>query len=312
MSAVRRFAVVVVVLTLCGAAWAGNVQVTVSEALAPVSAANVTIEPDGMTGTTNAAGKWNATGVTAGDAMVIAWTDAGGTLRGAIAEVTVPAHGSVSVDLSLVRAIWIQNYYPMAVGNKWEYEYRHSEVGGRPYRTTWREEVLRTVMMGPDRAVVLEAQKAGVPEWEEIRASSADGFKMYTQQHGADEIKFDPPIRLGALMPLGYEWVASATAHHSDGSPDTPVTFRAKLVRFEDSRVPAGMFRDCAYLEVTSEFGPEVNDMALWMAKNVGVVREIEKNPERTNEKLLTEYKIVGVPIRPLMPLRPMIRPKGH
>jgi len=307
MSAVRRFGVMVLCVALCSVVWAGNVQVTVKEGGAAVSGADVKIDPDGVTGTTNAAGKWNATGVTAGAARVMAWTEAGGTLRGAIGEVTVPARGNVSVDLNLVPAIWFHQYWPLAVGNTWQYEYRHSGDDGT-WRKIWHETVDRSVMMGGDPAVVIRGEWDGGPvEWEETRACNSQGFTMYDQQHGSDTISFDPPIHIGDLMPVGYEWNASATAHHSDGSPDSALTFSAKLVRFQTLRVPAATFRDAPLLQVEMTLGPETNHLAVWFAKNVGIIREIEKNDVRTNEKLLQDYTVRGLPaLRPIRPIGPL------
>lgn len=310
MSAVRRLSVIAVCLALCGVVWAGNVQVTVSDALTPVSGANVKINPDGLTGTTNAAGKWNATGVTAGDALVMAWTDVGGTLKGAVAEVTVPAHGTVSVDLSLVRAIWFHRYWPLAVGNTWQYEYRHSGDDGT-WRRVWHETVDRSVVVDGASAVVIRGEWAGGPvEWEETRACNSEGFFMYDQQHGTDTITFDPPMHIPDLLPLGYEYAVTCVAHHSDGSPDSPASMSVKLARFEDVRVPAGLFRDAPRLDVEMTLGSETNQITVWFARNIGIVREIEKNEVRTNEKLLQEYRLRGLPmVRPIKPLRP-IRPR--
>jgi hypothetical protein len=299
-------AVVVVVAALCSAAWAGTLTVKAIDGGAPVAGATVEVEPCGMTGATNADGKWSET-VPTGDQQVIVWTDAGGTLRGAIADITMPG-GNHDISVNLVDAVWVQNYYPLAVGNKWLYDYQHRERGGASYRTTWQNEVLRTVTMGADTAVVVEGHKGGTPQWEEIRAANAEGFAMYTQEHGPDEIKFDPPLRFGPLMPMGYEWVATATAHHSTGAPDTPVTFRATFDRFQDVHTPAGMFSDCARIAAKFEWGPEVNELIIWLDEGVGPVREIERNTERTNTKILQEYTIRGVPVRPIRPMRP-IRP---
>lgn len=309
MSAVRCVGVLALCVVVCGAAWAGNVAVSVTEAGAPVAGANVRIDPGAITGTTNAQGKWTAPGVAAGNATVMAWTDAGGALRGAVANVVVPAAGNVSVDLSLVRAIWLHQYFPLAVGNRWQYEYRHSETGGAASRGTRREHVDRTETVNGAPAVVVVATNDGVFEWEEIRSSTSNGFVMYTQQHGSDTIKFDPPLRCGSLMPLGYEWVSRGVGKHSDGSPDTPMTFRCKLEGFQDVRVPAGNFPDSARIVVTFIAGGETDQITAWMAQNVGIVREIEKNPERTNTKLLEEYSVRGLPLRPIRPIVPL-RPR--
>ncbi len=304
MSAVRRFGVMAMVAMLCSATWAGNLTVKAVEGGAPIAGANVEVEPCGAAGTTNADGKWKGA-VPAGPQQVIVWATVRGALKGGIADFMMPA-GNHDVSVRMVDAVWMYDYWPMAVGNNWQYEYRHSGADGA-YRATWRERVDRTEMYDGDTAMVVAASKDGVPEWEELRANNRNGLAMYTQGHGSDTIKFDPPIKLGPLMPMGYEWVRRTTAHHSDGSPDTPVLMRAKFSRLHDVRVPRGLFPDCAQIDVRFELGPDGNDITVWMAEDVGVVREIEKNEERTNTKLLEEYSIRGVPpLRPIRPIRPL------
>jgi hypothetical protein len=68
------------------------------------------------------------------------------------------------------------------------------------------------------------------------------------------------------------------------------------------------MFSDCARIAAKFEWGPEVNELIIWLGENVGPVREIERNTERTNTKILQEYSVRGVPIRRIMPMRP-VRP---
>ncbi|MFP4250952.1 MAG: hypothetical protein ACLFU7_14925 [Armatimonadota bacterium] len=304
MGAVRCFVVVVVAVMICDAAWAGTLVVTAHAAMTPVAGANVEVQPCGITGRTNADGKWKGA-VPAGRQQVIVWATVRGALKGGIADFTMLA-GNHDLSVPMVDAVWIYDYWPMAVGNAWQYEYRHSGADGA-YRATWRERIDRTEAYDGDTAMVVAASKDGVPEWEELRACNRNGFAMYTQQHGSDTIKFDPPIKFGPLLPLGYEWVRRTTARHSDGSPDTPVLMRAKFSRLHDVRVPRGLFPDCAQIDVRFELGPDGNDLTVWMAEDVGVVREIEKNRERTNTKLLEEYSVRGVlPLRPIRPVRPL------
>ena len=54
------------------------------------------------------------------------------------------------------------------------------------------------------------------------------------------------------------------------------------------------------------ESGAEWNLITVWMARNIGVVREIERNDERQNTKLLEEYSIRGLPLRPIRPIGPL------
>ena len=72
-------------------------------------------------------------------------------------------------------------------------------------------------------------------------------------------------------------------------------------------RVPAGRFANCARLQVKMEAAPELNLVTVWMAKNVGVVRETERNDERQNHKLLEEYSVRGLPLRPIRPIGPLV-----
>lgn len=308
MTAVRRCVVIVLVGGLCQLAWAGDVAVTVVDGGAPFASAIVNLEPDGPTGRTNAEGVWEATRVPAGDYRVIAWKTIAGDLRGAIADLTVPARGAEKVKLALTDAVWTYEHFPFAVGNAWQYRYHH--VGPDGTRdSTWRERVDRATTVDGDPAVVLAASNDGVPEWEEIRASNREGFTMYTQQHGADTIKFDPPMQIGPLLPLNYEWAVSSTAHHSDGSPDQPASMTCRLAGFSTVRTPAGVFTDCARLDVKMTMGPETNELHVWTAPRVGIVRQIERNPERTNTKLLEEYRTRGLPLAPIGPIRRIGRP---
>ncbi len=273
----------------------------------PVAGANVEIRGCGATGTTNADGKWTGR-VRAGKQKVIVWTDAGGTLRGGIEDITMP-RGTHSVDVALVDAIFFHLYWPLAVGNTWQYEYRHSGDDGS-WRKTWVESVNRAVTVAGEPAVVIRGEWSGGPvEWEETRAANADGFFMYDQQHGTDTIKFDPRMRVGDLLPMGYQWHVESLGVHSDGSPDTPTTMKVKFSRFQRVRVPAGMYPDAARVDVEMTMGPETNQITVWFAQNVGIVREVEKNAVRTNEKRLEEYSLRGVrPLRPIGPMRPILR----
>lgn len=307
LTAWRSVGVLLLAGMICGGALAGNVSVEVKDGGAAVAGALVRIDPGGTSGTTNAAGKWTAPGIAAGNYRVSSWKTIGGVLRGAIADVAVPAAGNVSVTLSYSEAIWTYDYFPFGVGNSWQYRMKRVSATGTETRTR-REHVDRAIDMDGEPAVVIVATNDGVPEWEEIRASTRDGFVMYTTQHGADTMKFDPPMRIGPLLPMGYEWVLTSTVKHSDGSPDSPTQMTVQLVGFNDITVPAGTFPRAARLQVTQTMGPEINNITAWVGRGAGIVREIETNPERTNTKILEEYRIIALPLRPILrPLRPVL-----
>ncbi|MGD9496590.1 MAG: Ig-like domain-containing protein [Armatimonadota bacterium] len=301
--ALRRWGVILVLGAKCGAARAGTLTVTVTNGGAPVNGAVVRVEVDGPNGTTNADGKWSAT-VAAGSYRVMAWKTIAGALRGAIADLTMPA-GNATVSLRLTDAVWTYNLFPYAVGNAWQYKHLHVGPDGRE-TSTWRERVDRTEVVNGEPAVVLVATKDMVPEWEEIRASTRNGFVVFTQQHGADTIKFDPPMRLGALLPLSYEWAATTTAHHSDGSRDTHLEIVCELVGFDNVVVPAGPLRGCAHFEIGMSLGAENSELDVWTARNVGIVRQIKRTPGCMETKMLEAYSLRP----PLLPreVGPIIR----
>ena len=70
--------------------------------------------------------------------------------------------------------------------------------------------------------------------------------------------------------------------------------------------MPAGVFPNCARVRVTFEGGGEMNRIIVWMARNIGIVREMEQTPDSRNEKLLEEYCIRGL-IRPIRPIGPLV-----
>lgn len=306
-TASRSVSIVLLAGMVCVGAWAGNVSVTVKDGGAAVSGALVRIEPGGTNGTTNAAGKWTAPGIAAGDYRVIAWKTVGGALRGAIANVAVPAGGNLPVALALTDAVWTYDYFPYSVGNWWQYNHRRVSAGSTEV-SSWREVADRATTVAGDPAVVLQAIVDGALEWEETRASTRAGFTLYTTQRGTDTITFDPPITLGPLLPRGYEWVVNATGHHSDGSPDSTMELRVTFTGLEDTTVPAGTFAKAARLDSVQTLGGAANNLRIWCARNVGIVRQVESNAERTNTKVLEEYHISALPMRLIRPpLRPVL-----
>lgn len=304
VGAVRRVGAVLLVLMVCSAAWAGKLTVRVTDGGASVGGATVQVQPAGLTGTTNPAGKW-AENVPAGAQRVICYKETGGVLKGGIADITMPA-GNHDITVPIVDAFWIQRYFPHAVGNAWQYRYTRTKADGTVEHKTRRERCDRAVVVDGESAVVLVTSEDGSPAWEETRACNANGLALYDQGSGAGSSKYVPPLRCGPLMPAGYEWVSHATMHHADGSPDTPMAFRCKFEAYQDVTVPAGVFPNCARVRVTFEGGGEMNRIIVWMARNIGIVREMEQTPDSRNEKLLEEYSIRGL-IRPIRPIGPLV-----
>lgn len=76
----------------------------------------------------------------------------------------------------------------------------------------------------------------------------------------------------------------------------------------QSTSVPAGTFTDAVRLDSVQTLGGVTNDLKIWCARNVGIVRQVESNAERTNTKLPEEYHVRGLPLRPMLrPLRPIL-----
>lgn len=302
---IRRLTSMLLPVFICGSAMAGDLKCLVTQAGAPVATATVTVDPGGATARTDADGVCKFAGLAAGDYQVRASKTIGGVLYGAIQDaVTIGATGGESVELSMTRAILIHEYMPLARNSAWQYRISHTE-GGRTSTWTRGERVEGTGLVGGESVTVVSV--TSVPAGDEMKqfVSSTDkGYAFYREARATDTLTYDPPLAMGDLCPVGYEWRVESTLSHTDGTPDEGVTVRCKIAGFNRVTAPAGTFADCARLELLFEVDGRRDKQTMWLAEGVGSVRVIEKNAERKQERLLEEYRI-GRGVRPVPPVPP-------
>ena len=311
---IRRLSLLLLPVFICGSAMAGDLKCLVTQAGAPVTGAIVMLDPGPgrgpralplLLGRTNADGICEFTGVAAGEYQVRASATIGGTLYGAIQDaVTIGATGGESVELSMTRAILIHEYMPLARNSAWQYGVSHTE--GRT-TTTWtrRERVAGTGVVGGETVTVVSVTSVPAGDAMKQFVSSTDkGYAFYREGRATDTLTYDPPLAIGDLCPVGYEWTIESTLTHTDGTPDERMTLRCKIGGFDRVTAPAGTFADCARLEFIFEVDGRTDKQTMWLAEGVGNVRVVEKDAERRQERLLEEYRI-GRGLRPRVPVRP-------
>jgi len=305
----RVWMLVLVLLCLAGSVASCGVIVCQVEYLRrPEPGVRVVLEPGGTVQTTDAAGRCKFPGLAEGRYDLRVTKMIRGVLHGAVAdEVPVAAGLAVrAVTLGLTPAIELSRYLPFAVGYQWQYRETIAE-GGAVVTKTRREKGVGTEVIGGDTTVVLAIthSPAGDERKEYVRTAS-DGHTRYREASAADTINYVPPMHFDNLWPLGHTAKVECTMHHDAGSPDQPLVMEGKFVAFENVTVPAGTFGNCARLEFTQRVGSQTRLMTLWLARNVGIVQTVEREPGKEYKRALEEYK-VGPPV--LTPLLPAPRP---
>ncbi|MCD6351606.1 MAG: carboxypeptidase regulatory-like domain-containing protein, partial [Armatimonadetes bacterium] len=120
----RRMLVMTVALGLTATCvFAGRLEVTVMKAGSPVGGALVRVSPGTSHRLTLADGHCAFAHLAAGTYRVVASKDVSGTYNAAVNPAAeVPADGTVSVTLTLTRAIMIDEYLPYGPGKFWTYK----------------------------------------------------------------------------------------------------------------------------------------------------------------------------------------------
>ena len=137
--------------------------------------------------------------------------------------------------------------------------------------------------------------------------SNSDGLKMLKQYNVEglfpgttwSQFIFEPPVTfLPATFSLGTHITGSGLGHFSDstGFQITGTgTVDSTVEAIEDVTVPAGTFYNC--IKVSFKFSrtaangsyQQIDDMTFWLAKGVGVVKDIEKHTTTLNGLIDTE-----------------------
>ncbi len=294
--------VLAVVGLTCSAVLAGDLKCHVTKGGADVVGAKLILRPGAGTVVTNADGVGVFTGLAAGTYLVTAEKVIGGTLYGALRDaIAVPATGGVTVSLPMTRAIHISQHIPLAVGSVWQYAETTDTPTGSTTRTR-RERAVGTDTIAGDKVTVIEVIWGASPDVMKMyNRSSSEGYGVYREARAGDTLDYAPPMQIPNLVPLGGILHLASTIKHSSGAPDEHMTMECKLVGFNTVTVPAGTFPDCARIRCQARIGGTPSRITLWLARGVGQVRAVERKPNKRVTRVLEEYSIRRLLLKPLL-----------
>jgi hypothetical protein len=302
MGMYRALLVAVLMIGLLSVSWAGDLKCHVSRAGVDVVGAQVTVNPGAHVRLSGPGGIVVFPGLAAGNYRVTAEKTILAQLNGAVLdEVAIPAAGGVSVELKLTRAVRVNEYMPLRLGNLWQYREVIETAPGMVTSRTRREEVVGTTpISGTMTSVVLITYTPGPDTFRMYMHSSGLGFGVYGETRGAETLTYVPPLLIPSLCPQGHTRVVKGVVKHSGGAPDDPMKMLATFAAFEDVTVPAGVFPNCIRLDLTLETAGVASKLTLWMARGVGQVRVMESKPGKTVRRSLAMYRLGPVPVHPL------------
>lgn len=293
---------------ICNSALAGDLKCHVTRGGADVAGAKLILMPGAATVMTNTDGVGVFTGLAAGTYLVTAEKTIGGTLYGALRDdIAVAATGGVTASLSMTRAIHISQYMPLGVGSVWQYAETISTPTGTTTRTR-RERAVGADTIAGDKVTVIEVTWGASPDVMKMyNRSSSEGYGIYREARAGDTSDYVPPLKIPNLVPLGGIVYLASTIKHSSGAPDEHMKMKCRLVAFNTVSVPAGTFPDCPRIDCQVEIDGTPSRMVLWLAKGVGQVRVMERMRDKRVKRILEEYWIRPVLLRPFRRLGPLI-----
>lgn len=223
-----------------------------------------------------------------------AYVDLDGTPKNIIIDMAVPTFSAT-------------DYFPLAIGNT----YTKSQTcaftchSNPPFSGTFTE-IHTVTITGTETVGGITGFKMGGPDGGYTLLTNIDGLRILKTYDVKDpgvwnQLIYDPPVTiLPSVFSVGSSGTGSGVGHYTDstgaqitGSGTVDVTIEA----IEDVTVPAGTFYNCirgrfkftktaangAYMEIT--------DTTFWLAKDIGIVKEIERVTTTLNGVTDTENK---------------------
>lgn len=155
----------------------------------------------------------------------------------------------------------ITDHFPLGEGDTWVIEEDDGEVYTRTVSGT-------VELHGRTCVRILDEANGEGDYW----ISQPDGLYRCGQFDSDDEISFDPPIHFpNGIMP-GDSGSPTATVYLFGEDVGT-ATFNWEFVGVETITVPAGTFEGCMKLHINIDTGGEQDDIQMWFADGVGMVR---------------------------------------
>ncbi|MBN1460259.1 MAG: S-layer homology domain-containing protein, partial [Armatimonadetes bacterium] len=169
----------------------------------------------------------------------------------------------------------ITDYFPLAEGDTWTCQI---EGGGTFTRTVSGtvEKHSRTYVR------ILDAANSAGDYW----SLESEGLYRGGDFDSDEDITFDPPVVFPNGIAVGDSGAAVST-EYVNAALSGAGTFGWELVAVESVTVPAGTFPDCMKVRLTPDFPSDYNDMYIWFARDVGMVK-YEGISELENWELLS------------------------
>ncbi len=158
------------------------------------------------------------------------------------------------------------NYYPLAVGDHWTYEF---VPGGKRYDADVTES---KVLNGTTTYAY------AIGDSYSYMAVQPDGIYQFAQgepQSPTNAIVFDPPQCMYKLpFQVNDTWNTPVLLQPTEPKSDH-VQLYGRMESFEDVSVPAGKFKQCARVLIDDPRDSPAEVTELWFAPNVGIVKTL-------------------------------------
>lgn len=175
-------------------------------------------------------------------------------------------------------------YYPLAQEDTWTY--RETEEDGEiDYDTK--------IVRGTETidGVVATKVLSGSDKYE-LRTVDSNGITLYKEYEvengGWVQMVFNPPLNLlPAEVSIGTKKTINSTMNHTNSEGETgteTISGETTVEGIENVTVPAGTFNDCLKIKIkvtlTSPEETEIEEITMFFAKGVGMVKEISQETE--------------------------------
>lgn len=207
----------------------------------------------------------------------------------------VLAEDSVSVQVgSPVGQVYIADYWPVCVGDRWHYQQTDAQGNLREVTQTASEQV---VIDGKPAVRVVDDEGNSGYFWSD-RETGLWCFGSDQVQGGS--IRLDPPVNLPATMSIGQSYSGSSRILVY-GIYSGQLSWTITITGMEDVTTPAGSFQGC--LALTHEFafdapfgigGTSTESGHGWLAKGVGLVEGDGVNPFDSETMELVWAEVCG------------------
>jgi hypothetical protein len=154
-------------------------------------------------------------------------------------------------------------YFPLAEGTAWVYQ---------------REDGLAHIAEISGTADIGDQTYACLIDDNSTNYWRLDGDGLYLggmlEDGGATNVTADPPFEIPRIVAMGSSGTTDSTVS-VNGTPAGPGSFTYTLLGTETVTVPAGTFGGCLKFDIQISLpGPMIRENYVWLARNVGIVKQ--------------------------------------